>query len=96
MLTRFSPLQEIVSTRFLYVSGARQDGIVGFFRGIGLGILRLVTKPALGILDAVTFTLDSVKRAIAGGVKVSSYINCREQSPVRVLVRTVEMVTLCG
>jgi vacuolar protein sorting-associated protein 13A/C len=45
-----------------YILGAQQDGVEGFFKGIGKGLMGLMTKPAGGVLDAIAMALDGIKR----------------------------------
>ncbi|GLH16637.1 Vacuolar protein sorting-associated protein 13A [Gryllus bimaculatus] len=45
------------------VSGAREEGVEGFFKGMGKGMVGLVTRPTAGIIDFASGTLESVKRA---------------------------------
>ena len=47
---------------FLCSLGARSEGVEGFFKGIGKGLLGLLTHPAGGVIDMVSFTLDGVRR----------------------------------
>ena len=42
--------------------GARSEGVEGFFKGIGKGLLGFLTHPAGGVIDMVSFTLDGVRR----------------------------------
>lgn len=44
------------------VSGAREQGVEGFFKGLGKGAVGLVTRPAAGIVDFASGSLDAVKR----------------------------------
>lgn len=45
------------------ISGARSEGVQGFFKGLGKGAVGLVARPATGIVDFASGTFDSVKRA---------------------------------
>jgi vacuolar protein sorting-associated protein 13A/C len=45
------------------IEGAREEGVGGFFKGIGKGVAGLVAKPTGGIVDFASGTLDSFKRA---------------------------------
>jgi vacuolar protein sorting-associated protein 13A/C len=47
---------------FMCDTGARADGVEGFFKGFGKGILGLVTRPTVGVFDMVSTTLDGIKR----------------------------------
>uniref|UniRef100_A0A1A9WMW5 Vacuolar protein sorting-associated protein 13 n=1 Tax=Glossina brevipalpis TaxID=37001 RepID=A0A1A9WMW5_9MUSC len=44
------------------VAGAREQGVGGFFKGVGKGAIGLVTRPASGVVDFTYGTFDSVKR----------------------------------
>jgi vacuolar protein sorting-associated protein 13A/C len=45
------------------ISGARTEGVQGFFKGIGKGAVGLVARPIAGVADFASGTFDSVKRA---------------------------------
>ncbi|KAG5677846.1 hypothetical protein PVAND_007566 [Polypedilum vanderplanki] len=45
------------------ISGAKTEGVQGFFKGLGKGAVGLVARPATGIVDFASGTFDSVKRA---------------------------------
>lgn len=42
--------------------GAEAEGVEGFFKGIGKGLLGLLVHPTGGVVDMVSFTLDGVRR----------------------------------
>lgn len=44
------------------ISGAREEGVEGFFKGMGKGVVGLVTRPAAGVIDFASGSLDAVKR----------------------------------
>nr|XP_045607569.1 vacuolar protein sorting-associated protein 13A-like isoform X2 [Procambarus clarkii] len=46
------------------IAGAHQDGVEGFFKGIGRGIMGLITKPTLGVIDSVAMACDGIRRAV--------------------------------
>ncbi|XP_037798990.1 vacuolar protein sorting-associated protein 13A-like isoform X1 [Penaeus monodon] len=50
--------------------GAQQDGVEGFFRGLGRGIMGLITKPTLGVIDSVAMACDSIRRAVDLGYDI--------------------------
>ena len=59
----FQPYLLLVCFLFLFQSqGARSEGVEGFFKGIGKGLLGLLIHPAGGVIDMVSFTLDGVRR----------------------------------
>ncbi|XP_050293110.1 intermembrane lipid transfer protein Vps13 isoform X2 [Anthonomus grandis grandis] len=45
------------------VTGAKEQGVEGFFKGLGKGAVGLVTRPAAGLVDFASGSLDVVKRA---------------------------------
>ncbi|KAK6170959.1 hypothetical protein SNE40_019236 [Patella caerulea] len=45
------------------VKGANEEGVEGFFKGVGKGILGLLTKPAGGVIDMVSMAFDGIRRA---------------------------------
>ena len=47
---------------YLCLLGAGAEGVEGFFKGIGKGLLGLLVHPTGGVVDMVSFTLDGVRR----------------------------------
>ncbi|XP_075226529.1 intermembrane lipid transfer protein VPS13A-like [Lycorma delicatula] len=45
------------------LTGSQQDGVEGFFRSSGKGLMGLLTKPSGGVLNCVTMATDGIKRA---------------------------------
>ncbi|KAH8253644.1 hypothetical protein KR032_006328 [Drosophila birchii] len=45
------------------VSGAREQGVEGFFKGLGKGAIGLVARPTAGMVDFASGSFDAVKRA---------------------------------
>ncbi|CAH0407407.1 unnamed protein product [Chilo suppressalis] len=45
------------------ISGARDEGVEGFFKGLGKGAVGLVARPTAGVVDFASGSLDAVKRA---------------------------------
>ncbi|XP_022649179.1 vacuolar protein sorting-associated protein 13-like isoform X3 [Varroa destructor] len=45
------------------LEGAREDGVTGFMKGMGKGIIGVVARPASGVVDFASGTFASVKRA---------------------------------
>jgi len=60
------------------VQGARRDGLEGFFKGVGKGIMGLIVKPTGGVIDLVTSSLDGVRRFAEQG---GEDIVCRIRLP---------------
>lgn len=44
------------------VIGAMEEGVGGFFKGLGKGMVGLVTRPTAGVVDLATGTLSTVKK----------------------------------
>lgn len=57
------------------IDGAREEGVEGFFKGMGKGVVGLVTRPASGVIDFASGSFDAVMRQV---IKVFSrvMINC--------------------
>nr|CAD7454577.1 unnamed protein product [Timema tahoe] len=53
------------------ISGAREEGVEGFFKGVGKGMMGLVTRPTAGVIDFASGSLDAVKRATEMGDEVT-------------------------
>ncbi|XP_068086254.1 intermembrane lipid transfer protein VPS13A [Anabrus simplex] len=48
-------------------TGAHQEGVEGFFKGVGKGLLGLITKPTGGVLDSIAMAFDGIRRAAEMG-----------------------------
>ncbi|XP_044002668.1 vacuolar protein sorting-associated protein 13 isoform X3 [Aphidius gifuensis] len=44
-------------------SGAREEGVEGFFKGFGKGVVGLVTRPTAGVIDFASGSFGAVRRA---------------------------------
>ncbi|KRT85331.1 hypothetical protein AMK59_1583, partial [Oryctes borbonicus] len=44
------------------ISGAKEEGVGGFIKGLGKGAVGLVTRPTAGVIDFASSSLDTVKR----------------------------------
>ncbi|KAM7308838.1 vacuolar protein sorting-associated protein 13A isoform X4 [Ixodes scapularis] len=49
------------------IAGAQLDGPEGFFKGVGKGLLGLITKPAGGVVDMFSIAFDGIRRAAEMG-----------------------------
>ncbi|KAL0119958.1 hypothetical protein PUN28_007968 [Cardiocondyla obscurior] len=45
------------------LSGAKEEGVEGFFKGFGKGVVGLVTRPTAGVIDFASGSFGAVKRA---------------------------------
>ncbi|XP_017891074.1 vacuolar protein sorting-associated protein 13 isoform X2 [Ceratina calcarata] len=45
------------------ISGAKEEGVEGFFKGFGKGMVGLVTRPTAGVIDFASGSFGAVKRA---------------------------------
>lgn len=45
------------------ISGAKAEGVEGFFKGLGKGAVGLVARPTAGLVDFASGSFDAVKRA---------------------------------
>ncbi|XP_058806498.1 intermembrane lipid transfer protein Vps13 isoform X2 [Phymastichus coffea] len=45
------------------ISGAKEEGVEGFFKGFGKGVVGLVTRPTSGIVDFASGSFGAVRRA---------------------------------
>lgn len=43
------------------LEGAEQEGVAGFFKGVGLGVIGLATKPAIGIFDLASNVSEGIR-----------------------------------
>lgn len=44
------------------ISGAKEEGVEGFFKGFGKGVVGLVTRPTAGVIDFASGSLGAVRR----------------------------------
>jgi len=44
------------------IEGARKDGVGGLAKGVGIGLIGMVTRPISGLVDCVSGTFDAMKR----------------------------------
>lgn len=44
------------------IAGAKEEGVEGFFKGFGKGVVGLVTRPTAGVIDFASGSLGAVKR----------------------------------
>jgi vacuolar protein sorting-associated protein 13A/C len=44
------------------ISGAKEEGVEGFFKGFGKGVVGLVTRPTAGIVDFASGSFGAVRR----------------------------------
>nr|XP_034187905.1 vacuolar protein sorting-associated protein 13 isoform X3 [Osmia lignaria] len=45
------------------ISGAKEEGVEGFFKGFGKGVVGFVTRPTAGVIDFASGSFGAVKRA---------------------------------
>ncbi|RZF33558.1 hypothetical protein LSTR_LSTR008204 [Laodelphax striatellus] len=50
-----------------HLTGSQQDGVEGFFRGSGKGLMGLLTKPTGSVINCVSMATDGIKRATEMG-----------------------------
>eukprot|EP00049_Salpingoeca_infusionum_P002983 m.61945 g.61945 ORF g.61945 m.61945 type:complete len:3627 (-) comp11888_c0_seq2:204-11084(-) len=49
------------------IEGARSGGALGFMKGVGMGVVGLVAKPIVGVIDMTTNTVDLLSQIAGGG-----------------------------
>lgn len=49
---------------FHVFAGASEEGVEGFFKGIGKGLLGLITQPLGGVMDMVSMAFDGLRRLL--------------------------------
>lgn len=49
--------------KIFLILGAQEEGVEGFFKGVGKGIMGLLTKPTGGVFDMVSMAFDGLQRA---------------------------------
>jgi vacuolar protein sorting-associated protein 13A/C len=67
------------------VEGAKEEGVGGFFKGVGKGLVGVVARPTGGIVDFASGTFDSVKRVAEVTEEVSRVRPARFLHPDRVV-----------
>ncbi|XP_049694728.2 intermembrane lipid transfer protein Vps13 isoform X2 [Helicoverpa armigera] len=63
------------------IEGAREQGVEGFFRGLGKGAVGLVARPTAGVVDFASGSLDAVKRAADMSEEVTKRRPARYMAP---------------
>ncbi|XP_022825403.1 vacuolar protein sorting-associated protein 13 isoform X2 [Spodoptera litura] len=63
------------------IEGAREQGVEGFFRGLGRGAVGLVARPTAGVVDFASGSLDAVKRAADLSEEVTKRRPARYMAP---------------
>ncbi|XP_026298323.1 vacuolar protein sorting-associated protein 13 isoform X3 [Apis mellifera] len=63
------------------ISGAKEEGVEGFFKGFGKGMVGLVTRPTAGVIDFASGSFDAVKRATELNEEVKKVRPCRFLQP---------------
>lgn len=48
------------------VAGAREEGVEGFFKGVGKGVIGFVAQPTAGVVDFASGSFGAVRRAAEG------------------------------
>jgi len=46
------------------MTGAREEGVGGFFKGMGKGAIGLFVRPATGIVDFTSGSFEAVKKLV--------------------------------
>ena len=46
---------------FFFFAGAKSGGTAGFFKGLGKGVVGVVARPAGGLVDFASSTLEGIK-----------------------------------
>lgn len=44
------------------LSGAKKEGVEGFFKGLGKGLIGSVTRPVSGMVDFASSSLEGIRR----------------------------------
>ncbi|GJQ73818.1 hypothetical protein Trydic_g18756, partial [Trypoxylus dichotomus] len=58
------------------ISGAKEEGVGGFIKGLGKGAVGLVTRPTAGVIDFASSSLDTVKRVTELGGEEAQRVRC--------------------
>ena len=72
------------------------EGVGGFFKGVGKGVVGLVARPTGGIVDFASGTFDSVKRAAEVTKEVSRVRPARFLNPDDRVVKPYNMAEAVG
>lgn len=47
------------------IEGAKEEGVEGFFKGVGKGLIGVVARPTSGAIDFASGSLDAIKKCVA-------------------------------
>lgn len=56
------------------IRGAKEDGVGGFFKGVGKGTIGLVARPAAGVVDFASGSFDAVKKLVKFTNRVNLFL----------------------
>ena len=59
------------------MEGAKEDGVEGFMKGLGKGLIGLVARPTTGIIDFASGSLNTIGRTVKGDTVTSWLRNPR-------------------
>ncbi|CAD5206105.1 unnamed protein product [Bursaphelenchus okinawaensis] len=77
------------------MEGARQGGVVGFTKGIGKGLIGAVTRPASGLVDFASGSLNAVK-TVASNAEDAQHVRPARVIPPDLIVRPYNYNDSCG
>ena len=49
------------------IEGAKKEGVEGFFKGVGKGLVGVVTRPTSGVIDFASSSFEGIKRFVLRG-----------------------------
>ena len=68
------------------VKGARNEGVGGFFKGVGKGLVGAVVKPVMGVTEGVTAVVQGASNATDG--KIVKHAQKRRRRAIPLLPRS--------
>lgn len=54
----------LTASRVCVAVGAQKEGAAGFFKGVGKGLVGVLTRPTGGIIDMASSTFQGIKRSL--------------------------------
>jgi len=51
------------------IEGAKQQGGVGFVKGVGIGVAGIITKPVSGVVDLISKTTQGIESGVTGNAE---------------------------
>ena len=76
------------------IEGAEQEGALGFFKGVGKGLMGAAVKPVLGVTDGITSVVEGISNEV-GKENTGGYLQIRPRRALMKSKQSKDMYVLC-